>query len=120
MVLFFHFVGKGKIHRIGSIKDIEVAPTKKIRKVITDKSALESEMGCTLLPFLFRIRKLKSIGVNTNVMISTEPIPIIATEAMDLMAGCLAKINTPKPPIVVNADIKTEVLKCTNGVFPYL
>src|SRR5690554_2956921 len=120
IVFFFRFLGMGNNHKIGSIDDITKVPIRNTKKVTTDKRVLESEMGCSRLPFLFLIRKLKSMGVKTNVIIKTEPIPMMATEAMDLMAGCFAKTNTPNPPRVVSADIKTEVLKCTSGVFPCL
>src|SRR5580765_2183127 len=71
---------------------------------------------CTL--FLMRI--LNSQGINICAISTTQEMPMMEISAMDLRAGCLAKINTPRPAIVVMADRNIDDLKEARFFFPVL
>src|SRR5258708_4211892 len=71
---------------------------------------------CTL--FLMRI--LNNQGINICAMITTQEMPMMEIRAMDLSAGCLAKINTPRPAMVVIADRKMDDLKEARFFLPVL
>ena len=54
--------------------------------------------------------RLKKKGIRTCAIITTQEIPMMDIRAIDLKAGCFAKIKTPSPAIVVMADIKIDDL----------
>ena len=58
-------------------------------------------------------------GSMVNDMIKTHTIPRMEMAAIDLNAGCFARIKTPKPAMVVMADKKIEVLKEDRFFRPY-
>ena len=76
-----------------------------------DLRKLVKVQGNSFRFILFFIKTLKKNGINICDMITTQTIPTIEITAMDLKAGCLAKIKTPNPAIVVMADKRIEDLK---------
>ncbi len=62
-------------------------------------------------PFLVRfvINARNKNGSIVCDIIKTQTIPIMDIAAIDRKAGCCAKINTPKPAMVVTADKKIDV-----------
>ena len=54
------------------------------------------------------MKKLNKRGCIVCETINMEKIPITDTSAIERSAGCLAKINTPNPIIVVMADNKMD------------
>ena len=53
---------------------------------------------------------LNKKGISICDIITTQEIPIMEINAIDLNAGCFANTNTPKPVMVVIADRKIDVL----------
>ena len=86
------------------------ANTRKPIKVTPEITASAKHRGCLRLTPLEYTRCLNRRGVSIKDIIRTELMPIMDTRAMDLMAGWPAKTSTPKPPIVVRADISTDTL----------
>ena len=89
-------------------------------KAKDDFIKLVNVQGNNFFSTLFLINKLKKKGIKICDMITTQIIPTIEMAAMDLNAGCFAKIKTPNPVIVVMADKRMDDLKEERFLLPVL
>ena len=98
------------ISRIAANKLIKIAPPKNIKSAIIENIKSTNVTGRFRKPFLYAVNHLKRPGNTVNVTNATVIIPIIDIVAIERNAGCLAKIKTPIPSIVVRTDKITDTL----------
>ena len=98
------------ISRIVANKLINNAPPKNIKSAKIENIKSRNVIGLFRKPFLYDTNHLKRPGNTVNVTNATEIIPIIDMVAIERNAGCLAKIKTPIPSIVVSTDKITDTL----------
>ena len=76
-----------------------------------EKKAVYAVAGYRNPPLLSgRMRKEKSHGVRTYVLMKTLVIPRRHTIAIEIRAGCPANISAPKPITVVEKERKIDLL----------
>ncbi len=102
--------GNGRIIRIGINRVKNIEPTKNTENEPIETIVFFKVTGYFLYWFLNLVKTENKRGNTVLAINKTEIIPNIDTKAIDLSAGCLAKISTPNAPIVVKAESSIDNL----------